>query len=142
MKPEQCWTGGDGDALERAQADGRISTGDADEIRNFASFLRATTGVPTRDRDPEQSRIFREAYAEHYPEDYARAVAEHKAYAATLNGWLDDHPDATVVPVERRPAAATTGWLQRRGVMFHVDTDGTVTYPTPKSGPTGTPQQP
>jgi hypothetical protein len=75
---------GDGDLdqrLDQACADGRLTVGDADEVRTFASFLAATAGIP-RDPSkatPEQSRRFREAWAEHYPDDYARAVAEHEA---------------------------------------------------------------
>lgn len=67
--------------LDAACADGRMSVGDADEVRNFASFLEATTGIPRKadDRTPDQQRRFIAAYREHYPEDYARAVAEQRA---------------------------------------------------------------
>lgn len=72
--------------LERAQADGRITPGDADEVRHFAGFLQALgdAGVPPRNagRTPEQRRAFSEIYAEHYPGDYALAVAEEKARRA------------------------------------------------------------
>lgn len=72
--------------LERAAADGRISTGDADEVRHFADFLGALhdAGVPpvSRLRTDEQRRAFADIYAEHYPEDYARAVREQKARLA------------------------------------------------------------
>lgn len=46
--------------LERAQADGQITTGDADEVRRFAAFLA--------DVGPDKSSA-RAAYAEHYPEE-------------------------------------------------------------------------
>lgn len=62
--------------LERACADGKVSLGDADEIRNFASFLEACGGTVGPDSSPEERRRFREAYRTHYPEDYERAVAE------------------------------------------------------------------
>jgi len=62
--------------LERMQADGEISTGDADEIRTFMDFLQAAPSHADR-RTPEGRRQLREAYAEHYPEDYAATVAAH-----------------------------------------------------------------
>lgn len=72
--------------LERAQADGRITTGDADEVRHFAGFLEAlgAAGIPSGgvNRNAEQRQAFARIYAEHYPEDYARAVAEEKARRA------------------------------------------------------------
>jgi hypothetical protein len=72
--------------LERAQADGRMSPEDADEVRHFADFLGAlgAAGVPPMNagRTPEQRRAFSRIYAEHYPGDYARAVAEEKARRA------------------------------------------------------------
>lgn len=64
--------------LERMQADGRISPEDADEVRTFMEFLREVPAHADR-QTPEGRRQLREAYAKHYPEDYARAVAEHKA---------------------------------------------------------------
>lgn len=63
--------------LERAQADGRLSPEDADEVRNFAGFLEAAgpgPGRPGFDR-----RRFGQVYREHYPDDYARAIAEQQA---------------------------------------------------------------
>lgn len=72
--------------LERMQADGRISTTDADEVRHFADFLGALSdaGVPpaNRIRTDEQRAAFARIYAEHYPEDYARAVREERARRA------------------------------------------------------------
>lgn len=65
--------------LDRACADGRISQGDADEVRNFASFLQSVGPPLHPDSTPEDRERFREAYQEHYPEDYARAVAEQRA---------------------------------------------------------------
>ena len=65
------------DVLERMQADGRISPEDADEVRNFADFLKECgpyPGKPGSDR-----KRFREAYRKHYPDDFARAVAERDA---------------------------------------------------------------
>lgn len=57
------------DDLERAQADGLITPEDADEVRRFAAYLRAAaTDGPA-------------AWREHYPEDYARAVAERERRA-------------------------------------------------------------
>lgn len=62
------------DELEQMQADGRITVHDADEVRNFASFL-VNVG-PVRDRGtPEGRRRFRDAYREHYPEHFYRDVA-------------------------------------------------------------------
>lgn len=54
--------------LEQLQADGKIGPHDADQVRTFAAFLtdQAELGVGA-------------AYRKHYPEDYARAVAEHQA---------------------------------------------------------------
>lgn len=65
-------------ALERMQADGRITVEDADEVRNFAGFLKATAGIPKQAarRTREQQSAFLAAYREHYPDDYAKAVAE------------------------------------------------------------------
>lgn len=70
--------------LERAQADGRISIEDADEIRTFRDFLEATADLPgpatpAQDWTPEQRRRYAEAYRDHYPDDYAHALAEHRA---------------------------------------------------------------
>lgn len=56
--------------LEQMQADGLITPDDADEIRTFAAFL---------DEVGPDRRNVRAAYAKHYPEDYARAVAEQEA---------------------------------------------------------------
>lgn len=72
------------DKLERMQADGRVTTTDADEVRNFADFLTATGGLP-KDKatwTAEHRKVFGEAYREHYPEDYERAVAEERARRA------------------------------------------------------------
>jgi hypothetical protein len=75
--------------LERAQADGRMSPGDADEVRHFASFLGAlgAAGVPAgnRNRTDEQRQAFSRIYAEHYPEDYAREVARERRCTITLD---------------------------------------------------------
>jgi hypothetical protein len=61
------------DKLDRAQANGKISPGDADEVRRFASFLRAIEGVPTKAGGwtPRERRKFADAYREFYPEEYA-----------------------------------------------------------------------
>ena len=58
------------EVLERMQADGKITVHDADEVRNFASFLRATAGIPrdAENRTREQQERFAVAYNEHYPE--------------------------------------------------------------------------
>jgi hypothetical protein len=70
--------------LERMQADGKITVDDADEVRNFASFLEGVQGIPARGpRTPEERKRFSEVYREHYPEDYARAVADKKARKAS-----------------------------------------------------------
>lgn len=61
--------------LELMQADGRISPEDADEIRTFMAFLKEVGPYPPAKSGAARKRI-REAYAKHYPEDYARAVAE------------------------------------------------------------------
>jgi hypothetical protein len=69
-----------GKSLDRQLADGimdgRLTDHDADEVRNFASYLEATVGIPTnaKDRSPEQQAIFLKAYKAHYPEDYAKVV--------------------------------------------------------------------
>jgi hypothetical protein len=63
--------------LERMQADGQITTEDADEVRNFVSFLRECgPHHSSPDFDPKR---FGDAYRKHYPEDYARVIAEHRA---------------------------------------------------------------
>lgn len=84
------------DSLERAQADGRITTGDADEVRHFAGFLAELTaaGVPPRaaDRTRTQGADFMRIWAEHYPEDYARAVAEERARRAAAARGITRHP--------------------------------------------------
>jgi hypothetical protein len=67
--------------LERMQAAGEIGVEDADAVRRFASFLEAAGphhGCP--DFDPQR---FADAYRQHYPEDYARAIAEHRARTTT-----------------------------------------------------------
>lgn len=58
------------DDLERLQADGKITPGDADEVRTYMDFLRAVVGIPTqaKDRTPEQQARFMAIYHEHYPE--------------------------------------------------------------------------
>jgi hypothetical protein len=60
--------------LERMQADGQITVGDADEVRNFASFLRSAP-PPVRKGDdgkysPEDAKQMRDALWEHYPDQY------------------------------------------------------------------------
>lgn len=78
--------------LERMQADGRITTNDADEVRNFADFLTAAGPAPKAagfDRDR-----FATAYKEHYPEEYARAVAEERARRAAAPAHTDSHTDS------------------------------------------------
>lgn len=51
------------------------------EIRTFAAFL-AEAG-PYKDRvTPEGKKQFTEAWKKHYPEDYARAIADRKAREA------------------------------------------------------------
>jgi len=64
--------------LELMQADGRISPEDADEVRTFMAFLKEVGPYPSAKSGAARERI-RKAYAKHYPEDYARAVAETKA---------------------------------------------------------------
>lgn len=59
----------DPEDLERMQADGRISIDDADEVRTFMTFLD--------DAGPNREHLA-EAYAKHYPEDYAAADAAQK----------------------------------------------------------------
>lgn len=59
---------GEGD-LERLQADGVITTGDADEARTFMEFLR--DAPPHAERStPEGKAALRAALWKHYPEDY------------------------------------------------------------------------
>lgn len=72
------------DKVERMQADGKITVHDADEVRNFASFLAETAGIPTspRERTREQQDAFYVAYARHYPEDFERT--DPALYALTL----------------------------------------------------------
>ncbi len=83
--------------LERAQADGRMSPGDADEVRHFAGFLTALAKaeVPAggTNRTDEQQATFLRIYAEHYPEDYAFAVAEARQHRAAVAAALEDHDD-------------------------------------------------
>ncbi len=72
--------------LERMQADGKITTHDADEVRNFASFLEAAGPGPKSEFFSAQR--LRNAYREHYPEDYERAVREERARGRDLR---DEH---------------------------------------------------
>lgn len=60
------------DRLNQLQADGRITDGDAEEVRRFADYLRAIAGKT----GPEKARI----YLEHYPE-----------YAPTTEPQEPDH---------------------------------------------------
>lgn len=71
------------EALERLQADGQISTGDADEVRTFMAFLAEAPTHAERGTSAGR-RALREAYAKHYPEDFAVAVAEQKRRLASL----------------------------------------------------------
>ena len=54
------------DRLNAACADGRMTIGDADEIRRFADFLAATAGMSDREKA--------DVYLEHYPDDGADRV--------------------------------------------------------------------
>jgi hypothetical protein len=62
------------DRLERLQADGKITTLDADEVRRFRDFLTAMhdAGIrpakPGEPRSPEDAARAREIYLAHYPE--------------------------------------------------------------------------
>lgn len=63
----------DPDPLERAQADGKISPEDADEVRRFGDFLDALSEAGIRpstmeNRTPETAAAFRKIYQTHYPE--------------------------------------------------------------------------
>lgn len=62
--------------LERMQADGRITTGDADQVRTFSEFLKETAGLPKKGGTPEQVWARRVAYARHYPEDFKSAFPD------------------------------------------------------------------
>lgn len=70
--------------LEQLQADGTISVDDADEVRTFASFLRAVQGIPTKpgEATKEESKRFAEAYREHYPEEFETQVAKFRTESA------------------------------------------------------------
>lgn len=59
------------DRLDRACADGHISVADADEVRRFADFLG--------EAGPPGSRRGFEAWRKHYPKQYEKALAEHRA---------------------------------------------------------------
>jgi hypothetical protein len=61
-------------AIDVLQEAGTISAGDADELRTFAAFLDdvAPVGPPGA---PGRAERIRAAYAEHYPDDHAAAVA-------------------------------------------------------------------
>lgn len=70
--------------VDQLAADGHITVHDADEVHNFAAFLRCTVGLP-KDKSTwtdEHRKAFSAAYQHHYPEDYARAIAERDARAA------------------------------------------------------------
>ena len=90
------------EVLERMQADGKITPADADEVRNFGDFLRATAGIPlnAEHRTPAQQEAFSAAYREHYPEDFARQQA-----AAELQqpcGSCGESPEGEC-PASKRP---------------------------------------
>lgn len=62
--------------LERAQADGRISPDDADEVRRFAAFLTecgSKPGSPGYDK-----KRWWAAYRKHYPEEAEQLAADIK----------------------------------------------------------------
>jgi hypothetical protein len=90
------------ETLERMQADGKITVHDADEIRNFGSFLAATAGIPraAEHRTPEQARTFAKAYREHYPEDFARQQAAAEPQEAC--GSCGETPE-NECPASKRP---------------------------------------
>jgi len=89
VKPGQCATPEPGesweDKIERMQADGTITIGDADEIRNFASFLRAAPGPMKRGErfSPEDAAQMRAALWEHYPDQYPELNPERTPDAPT-----------------------------------------------------------
>lgn len=43
-----------------------------------------------------------------------------------LNEWVDNHPDAEVVPIQFRPEKMINGWLQNSHRQFFVDTNGRI----------------
>lgn len=61
------------DALNAAQADGRMSTGDADEVRNFADFLEAAGPAPGKEGYNRQRYLA--ALEKHYPDRYRDVMA-------------------------------------------------------------------
>lgn len=87
--------------LERMQADGRITTHDADEVRNFADFLTEVQGCPVTGGTTEQVWRRRVAYARHYPED-CRAAMSPALYAETVTRMNSTSPGPGV------PAPAAT----------------------------------
>lgn len=108
----RCGTGLD---VDKAEADGTITTGDADEIRRFAAFLREAGPLPGRPgHDPVKRR---DALSEHYPEDIARmsngpgtggtcprcgragsvhtfAVPDSAEWCEDCDLWIDDEDEA------------------------------------------------
>lgn len=76
------------DKIERMQADGTITVHDADEVRNFVSFLGEAKGPKTGGTE-EEVWARRINYARHYPEDFQRAYPD--LYAETV-ARMDD-PD-------------------------------------------------
>lgn len=57
------------DELRQAQAEGRISEEDVEEVTRFADFLRATGHLPPpSERTAEQRVEASQIYLEHYPE--------------------------------------------------------------------------
>lgn len=73
------------DALERLQADGRITVHDADEVRTFAAFLHDVPkppepGVPT---SAEYRERLRAALWEHYPDQHPELDPERTDDAPT-----------------------------------------------------------
>lgn len=115
-------------AIDTLEAAGTISAGDANELRTFAAFL-ADVGPIGAPGAPGRGERIRAAYAEHYPDDYAAAVALSSTGAeagelepahdgdtttpvqpaGTRRCTHDDHPEGRHEHYGRRPYACAVG---------------------------------
>lgn len=60
--------------VDRAVSDGKMTLGDADEVKNFASFLRKSGKPVSQLTTKAESLQWLTAYAQHYPEDFLRDI--------------------------------------------------------------------
>jgi hypothetical protein len=116
-------------AIDALQEAGTITAGDADELRTFAAFLEAVAPVGAPDAPGRGERILA-AYAEHYPDDYAAAVA------STTTAPEPAAVNETVVQLTQRefdelldysaslPTGTTVGKRWKRRNDYHDESKG------------------